>query len=146
MSQALTPSRYDLEMTITLDIAPDLEDRILQEAQRRGLDTESYVLDLLQESLAASECSKSALSDSELLEEVNRGFPPRIWRRYRELVARRQAETLSTEEHAELISLIDRIEVANAHRIEFLAELATRRQVSLRELMAEMGIQPSVDA
>ncbi len=132
-------------MTITLDIATDLEYQILQQAQRRGLDAESYVLDLLRESLASRECSKGVLSESELLEEVNRGFPPQVWRRYRELIARRQADTLSPEEHAELISLIDRIEVANAHRIEFLAELATRRQVPLRELMAEMGIQPSID-
>jgi hypothetical protein len=66
-----------------------------------------------------------------------------VWARYRELVARRQAETLTAEEHTELIALIDRIELANAHRIECLAELATRRQVPLRVLMAEMGIQPA---
>jgi hypothetical protein len=65
---------------------------------------------------------------------------------YRKLVTGREAETLSTEEHAELITLIDRVEVANAHRIECLAELATLRQVPLRKLMVEMGIQPSVDA
>lgn len=133
-------------MTITLDIATDLERQILQQAQRRGIDASSYVLDLLQKTLASIEASKSALNESELLEEVNRGFPPKVWHRYRELIAKRQAETMTPEEHAELISLIDRIEVANAHRIEFLAELATRRQVPLRELMTEMGIQPSVDA
>ncbi len=133
-------------MTITLDIASDLEQQILQEAQRRGLDAENLVLDLLRKSFASKTSAESSPSESELLEEVNRGFPEEVWLRYRELVARRQAETLSSEEHEELIALIDQIEVANAYRIKCLAELATRRQVPLRALMNEMGIQPALDA
>lgn len=133
-------------MTLTLDIATDLEHQILQEAQRRGLDAKSFVLDLLRETLASRATSQGTLRESELLEEINRGFPEEVWARYKELIAKRQAETLSAEEHSELIGLIDRIEVANAHRIECLAELATRRQVPLRKLMVEMGIEPSVDA
>ncbi len=133
-------------MTLTLDIATDLEHQILTEARRRGLDVKSYALDLLRESLASKASPESTLSDSELLEEINRGFPSEIWLRYRELVAKRQADALGAEEHAELISLIDRIELANAHRIECLAELATRRQVPLRALMAKMGIRPTIDA
>ena len=133
-------------MTLTLDIASDLEHQILQEASRRGLDATSFVLDLLRESMASKASSGSDLSDTELLEEINRGFPAEVWARYRELVAKRQDETLNAEEHTELIILIDRIEIANAHRIECLAELATRRQVPLRTLMAEMGIQPAADA
>lgn len=133
-------------MTLTLDLATDLEHQILQEASRRGLDVKSFVLDLLREALASRPLSESALSESELLEEINQGFPPEVWARYRELVAKRQADTLSAGEHAELIALIDQIELANAHRIECLSELATRRQVSLRSLMAEMGIQPAIDA
>ena len=133
-------------MTLTLDIATDLEHQILQEASRKGLDAKSFVLSLLRESLASKTSSGGARSESDLLEEINQGFPEEVWRRYRELVAKRQDETLSAEEHPELIAMIDRIEVANAHRIECLAELANRRQVPLRELMAEMGIQPTADA
>ncbi len=107
----------------------------------------SNVLDLLRESLAVPRASEERTpSESELLEEVKRGFPADVWQRYRELVAKRQAETLGTDEQAEPIGLIDRIEIANARRIECLAELATRRQVPLGELMAEMGIEPSIDA
>jgi hypothetical protein len=79
-------------------------------------------------------------SESDLLEEINQGFPEEIWRRYRELVAKREDDTLSAEEHTELLAMIDRVEIANSHRIECLAELANRRQVPLRALMAEMGI------
>ncbi len=133
-------------MTLTLDIAADLERQLLRQAHRRGVDAKSFALALLRESLASTTSPVGTRSESELLEEINRGFPADVWARYRELVAKRQAETLDAEEHAELIALIDRIEVANAHRIECLAELANRRQVPLRELMAEMGILPTPDA
>ncbi len=133
-------------MTLTLDIATELEHQILQEAGRKGLDAKSFVLGLLRDSLASMASSGNARSESDLLEEINQGFPEEIWRRYRELVAKRQDETLSAEEHTELIAMIDRVEIANARRIECLAELANRRQVPLRELMAEMGIQPTADA
>ncbi len=133
-------------MTLTLDITTDLEHQILQEARRKGLDAKSFVLDLLRETLSAQVSSVRAQRESDLLEEVNRGFSAELWERYRELVAKRQAETLSGEEHAELITLIDRVELANARRIECLAELATLRQVPLRELMAKMGIEPASDA
>ena len=133
-------------MTLTLDIATDLENQILQEAQRRGLDAESFVMEVLRDSLVSKMPSTSALSEGELLEAINRGFPAEVWRRYRDLLARQQDESLSEAEHQDLIALIDQIEVANARRIEYLAELATRRHVPLKALMADLGIQPSVDA
>lgn len=91
-------------MTLTVDIASELEHQILLEARRKGLDAKSLVLDLLRKSLASKVPSVRAQRDSELLEEINRGFPQDVWARYRELIARRQAETLSSEEHAELIA------------------------------------------
>ncbi len=133
-------------MTLTLDIASELEHQILLEARRKGLDTKSFVLDLLREALAYKASSVAARRESELLEAINRGFSEEVWVRYRELVARRQDETLSGEEHAELIALIDQIELANAHRIECLAELANLRQVPLRDLMTKMGIGPTANA
>lgn len=133
-------------MTLTLDIASELEHQILQEAGRKGLDAKSFVLHLLREAMASKVSSVAAQRESELLKEINRGFPPEVWKRYRELVAKREDETLSVEEHAELIALIDQVELANARRIECLAELANLRQVPLRELMTKMGIQPTADA
>jgi hypothetical protein len=133
-------------MTLTLDIAADLEHQILHEARRRGLDAKSFVLDLLRETLATkTPSSERALSDSRLLEDINRGFPIELWDRYRELVAKREMEALSATEQEELISLIDRIEMANAHRLACLSELATRRRVPLKTLMAEMGIRPAAN-
>jgi hypothetical protein len=77
-----------------------------------------------------------------LLEKINQGLPPDVQRRYGELTAKRRAETLTPEEHQELLALIDRIEQADAERVQALTELARLRNVSVTTLMAELGIRP----
>jgi len=84
-------------------------------------------------------------SDSELLATINSGLSPDQWQRYRELKARRRAESLTSDEHAELIATTHRIEEDNVYRIQCLTELARRRQTSMRALMDELGIQPAAD-
>jgi len=56
-------------------------------------------------------------------------------------MAKRRAETLTTEEHQELLALIDRIEQADAERVQTLAELARLRHVTVTALMAQLGIR-----
>lgn len=77
-----------------------------------------------------------------LLEKINQGLPPDVQHRYDELTAKRRAETLTPEEHRELLALIDRVEQADAERVQVLSELAQRRNVSVTALMAELGIRP----
>ncbi len=132
-------------MALTLDIATDLEHQIHREARRKGLDTKGFVLSLVKDYLASETASTADRSESELLEEINRGFPREHWKRYGELDVKRQSESLTAEEHAELLALIQVREEANVHRIECLVELAKRRQVPLRALMDQMGIQPTID-
>lgn len=79
--------------------------------------------------------------EARLLEKINQGLPPDVQQRYDELTAKRRAETLTPEEHEELLDLIDRIEQADAERVQALAELAQRRGVSITTLMAELGIR-----
>ncbi|MCP4660504.1 MAG: STAS/SEC14 domain-containing protein [bacterium] len=133
-------------MAMTLDITAELEHQILREARRKGLDAKGFVLGLLRDYLTAEEASSSAgRNESELLEEINQGFPAEHWKRYGDLVAKRRAETLTAEEHAEMLAMIQVREEANVHRVECLAELAKLRQVSLRVLMDQMGIEPTID-
>jgi len=60
--------------------------------------------------------------------------------RYDELIAKRDDEFLSPEEHEELLLLTKEVEHIQAQRIEYLAELAQLRTTSLRELMQELSI------
>jgi hypothetical protein len=77
-----------------------------------------------------------------LLEKINQGLSPDAQRRYDELTAKRRAETLTSEEHQELLALIDRIERADAERAQTLTDLARLRKVSVTTLMSELGIRP----
>ncbi len=80
--------------------------------------------------------------ETELLLRINRGLPPAIEQRRRQLDARRRAETLTAEEHEELLGLIDRIEAAQAERLSDLVALAQFRGTSLPELMDDLGLGP----
>jgi hypothetical protein len=79
--------------------------------------------------------------EAELLQKINQGLPPDVQQRYDELTAKRQAETLTPDEHQELLALIDRIEQADAERVQALAELAQLRNVPVTTLMAELNIR-----
>ncbi len=51
-------------------------------------------------------------------------------------------ETLTQEEHQELLAFTAQIEKADAERMKYLAELARIRGVSLDLLMEELEIHP----
>jgi hypothetical protein len=80
--------------------------------------------------------------ESELLLKINEGVPPDIQKRYNELIAKRQAETLTSDEYEELLRLTQRVEKLEVRRVEYLAELARLRGTSLTALMENLGIRP----
>jgi hypothetical protein len=81
-----------------------------------------------------------------LLEKINEGLSAQTWQRYHELKAKRDAATLTPEEHAELIVLSDAIEAWNVRRLELVAELARLREVPFPELVRQLGLIPASDA
>jgi hypothetical protein len=83
--------------------------------------------------------------ETALLLRIGRGLPAGVRGRYDELVAKRCAETLSTDEHAELIRLTDDVERIDADRIEALVALAGLRRTSPADLMRSLGIPLSRD-
>lgn len=133
-------------MTLTLELAPDLQVRLLREADRQGLDAKRFVLGLIQRQLAGDEAplSPESQTDSELLEAISRGLPAEGWERYHDLIAKRRAETLTPAEYAELIATTESIEEANVQRVACLAELADRRRISIDQLMDDLGIRPAI--
>ena len=79
-------------------------------------------------------------AESELLAQINQGIPAPVQRRYAELIARRQMERLTPEEHQELLQLTEQVEQIEARRVEVLAALAQLRGTSLSRLMADLGL------
>jgi predicted HicB family RNase H-like nuclease len=114
--------------TITLEIPPELEQQLREEAARQGLEPTRYILNALSERLrpAASQASLP-LSETELLQQINLGLFAEQWKQYHAWIAKRRAETLTPDEQAALIALSDQIEQANARRMKALIELAKLR-------------------
>lgn len=131
-------------MTLTIQLPPDLEARLLRQAASAGMDAGEFVVSTLASRLEQPKRPHAASSDAEaeLLLAINQGLSEEMWQRYRALDSRRQAETLSTEEQAELAQLSDRIEEDHACRMERMAQLAALRGTSLPALMEQMGIHP----
>jgi hypothetical protein len=79
--------------------------------------------------------------ESELLLKINQGIPVDIQKSYNDLIAKRDAELLTNDEYKELLRLTEQIEKQQAQRIEYLAELASLKGISLNTLMENLGIQ-----
>src|SRR2546427_412913 len=135
-------------MTLTLEISPELEETLRAIAAREGLAPDRYVLDLLQERLARDRNVPPHLprAQAELLQRINAGLPEATWMRYHALKERRDAETLTPEEHAELIRLVNEVEGWNVRRLEAVAELAKLRGVPFPDLVRESGLCPPTHA
>ena len=80
--------------------------------------------------------------EGDLLQKINQGIPPSLWQPYQALIARRDADALTSDEYEELIRLSDQIEEVHAERMGYLVELAQLRQVSLTDLMDALGSYP----
>lgn len=138
-------------MSITLEIAPELEKQIQQAAAKVGLSPNAYILESIttrlhqtyQQPISATHLSSV---EADLMQKINQSFSQIDWVRYRELIAQREMGTLTSEEQKELITLSDQLEEANAKRIKYVAELARLRNISLPLLMKQPGLKPASHA
>ena len=133
-------------MTITINLSPELEQQVRETSAARGIPAEDFVVGAVSESIKQAKAAHQLpphLSPEEgrLLTEINTGFSEDTWKRFHELVARRQEEILTEVERAELLSLTTQMERANVERLKKLIELARLRGVKLEELMDQLGIR-----
>jgi hypothetical protein len=132
-------------MTITLSLPPEIEQQLYQRAAAEGVPAETIVLGALAEQFDRPPAHQTDVAclppeEARLLEAINQGFPNHFWDRYRTLVDKRRAESLTESEHAELIALYDQIEIAHAKRLEHVIELARLRNVSPKDVMRQLGL------
>ena len=131
-------------MMLTINITPELEAQLRDEAAKQGLDADAYIVHTLEERLRHHQDRRPpCLSEAEarLLQQINQGLPQEMRQRYHELLDKRREERLTPDEQAALVVLSDHIEEVNARRIEHLVELARLRQTSLGTLMQHLGIK-----
>lgn len=64
----------------------------------------------------------AANQEAKQLLEINKGLSDEQQQRFQHLDAKRQAETLNTDGHAELLDLIEVMETLNAERVKYLVQ------------------------
>ncbi len=136
-------------MTVTLRMPPELETRLRDEAAKAGLDADTYIVRALERILPQpTPQPPAALSprESELFDKINIGLSQQEWRRYHELIEKREDEAISQGELDELIATTDHVERLNVTRMKHVIELAKLRNVPLEQLMDELGIGNGRDA
>ena len=131
-------------MTLNLNIDPTLERRLREQAARRGVEPDSYAVAAIEEKLQLDARPSSRLTEqeSDLLSQINTGLAEETWLRFDQLVAKRKNESLTSQEHEELMRLTNSIEEDHARRIGLLGKLAMVRNVPLETLMRDLGIGP----
>jgi Glu-tRNA(Gln) amidotransferase subunit E-like FAD-binding protein len=80
--------------------------------------------------------------EAELLQKIYQGIPLATQQRLNELIEKRQSYTITEDELHELIKLTDQVELFDAERLKHLIELAHLRNVTLRDLIQQLGIKP----
>jgi len=80
--------------------------------------------------------------EADVWQKMNQGPSPEVRRRYAELSAKVREDTITPEEHQELVQLIDQIEWADAERMQAMMAVAQVRQISVDALMQQLGIRP----
>jgi RNA polymerase sigma factor (sigma-70 family) len=85
-------------------------------------------------------------SEKELLDKIRNSLPLSLSVRYRELIEKRQAETLSSSECGELLQLVDEVEALEVERVRNLVRLARLQGKSVEQLIKDLGLEPPPDA
>lgn len=121
-------------------------DELLRAASQLDSSELNILADRILTLRAQRRVSNLTLAETDLLLKINLGLSNETWKRYNDLKTRLHEETISTEEHRELLSLIDDVETDNAKRLGHLVELAGLRGTTLDSLMRSLGIGPHTHA
>ncbi len=99
-----------------------------------------YVLQKLSALRASRQVDGLVDAESILLEKINHSLSTAQLQRFEYLEERRREELLTKAEHTELLSLITEMERLNVERVQHLTALAQLRNLTVRELMQQLGL------
>lgn len=106
--------------------------------QLNSLELQQFLLQVLVLQ-AQHQVSGGVYREVELLLKIHQDLPSGLQSRYQELLTKRQAETLTPTEYAELLQCTEQVEQWEAQRVEYLTELARWRRISLDQLLQELN-------
>ncbi len=119
---------------------PPLRENIVQAAERLPISELTHLVQDLLRLQARRQAPVLPLGEAELLLQINQGLAVEQQIRYEQLIEKQLAETLTPAEHQELQQFNQLLEQRNVTRIKSLITLAQLRQVTLPQLMTDLGI------
>lgn len=125
-------------MKIVLELPEALEQHLHEEATRLGVSLNQYIVDRLTDKSADQK--NVPLTEDTLLQKINLEIEEEEWTRFHALVALRKSAQINEAEQQELTALTEKIEAAHAERLPYLVELAFMRNVTLSQLMKDLGL------
>ena len=134
-------------MSLVLQINPSLENRIRQNALRKGVDLSQFVVQVLESTFPEEKPKSKTITKQEalLLQKINLSISVETWERYHFLRKKRQDETISVTEIEEYAAINRQIEAGNVLRVSSLIELAKVRKITLNEVMQQLGLNTKYD-
>jgi len=129
-------------MSITIQINPATERRLRADAEKKGVSLDQYVASFLERHFPSGRLDSLSVSkrEAELLQKINLDISPETWADYFRLKEKRLQRSITEAELDHLQNIAEKIELANAKRLEVLLELSKIRGIPLRELMKELGL------
>jgi hypothetical protein len=131
-----------------LSLRPEIDRAMQAEAERRHMAYDVFLQEIIENywhsHFDAIDNTNNTLQSREeiLVSKINQGFPIFFWDKYKELLHKRNDNTLSNEEYTELLKYSDTVEAKDAERAEYLVELAQIRNVSVKSLVQTLGLKP----
>ncbi|MEL6552270.1 MAG: hypothetical protein AAFQ63_02220 [Cyanobacteria bacterium J06621_11] len=133
-------------MSFTIQISPEIEQRVAQAAREAGLSPDIYVNRLIQQGLSQSS-PKQAISyrlskeESAVIQRINSSFSSIDWPYYQTLIEKRQNEALTAEEQSVLIDLSDQVEAINSERLSAVVDLAELWNTSIDAVIDRLELK-----
>lgn len=98
-------------------------------------------MDTMNQILSGRKSTSSALREKELMSKIEGIVPAFARRRYKQLHAKMEKETISETEHQELLQITDFMEERAVERLHLMAELAALRHISIKELAEQLRMK-----
>lgn len=115
-------------------------EQILEQMGQLALSDLEQVMDRGYYLLAEKKAPHLSKRETELFLEINDGFNEGFWHRYNELREKLEEETMTPVENEEFLEMNEMVEAKNVVRLRSVAELAQLRQISVPDLMNQLGL------
>ena len=126
-------------MTSQSSVPPAIGQLLHQAEQLHPGEFDQFVLRVL--ALNARRKSKGLpLEESQLLKKINAEFPAKKMERFLLLDEKRRQETLTPDEHQELLNLVRQLERYDARKLQWVGQLALLRKVPFDALLKQLGL------